>query len=526
MSSRADFVLSYQPLRTIFCFLRNVNKNSHSKKRYNNYLPPMSKTAAASTRKRKPGVPSVESAPTFDTARVELFKSLSQWVFARVLHPCTVPTEATQKQEGYFHGIAIAEDGDNGRQRIWFKKHVSRRQSVFIGPVKVEAAVDACIPEPGDVLMGKLAPSTANPKDGKKAQSPKFVVWYPMTNHLLTLLTIVRNGTTTSESALCNELRPPRPSVSFGCKKKRVVPKGDDDTWALARLILFGNINVFAEEHQNADQGPRMNLSYPPLEFVYRCSSFFGDATIWSRFKEVVPGAEEPVDSESSCLSNDDDDGDEDDGCTKKQATRRQATSSHKQQQQQQTMQPRTDPWSSYGKPVGYNTDLYVRYNTDAALPEAYDPCDSGGINPPLPRTPPPACPVSPVYSPVTPPVSPPYCPLTPPVSPPYCPLTPQVSPPYCPLTPPVSPPYCPVTPPVSPPYCPPASPPASHNVARDYSDHYESYFAPDGPPILTPSAVSSTVMPPRMPPSTMMTIQDLQKIMAEVSSIQKQSCT
>jgi hypothetical protein len=37
---------------------------------------------------------------------------------------------------------------------------------------------------------------------------------------------------------------------------------------------------------------------------------------------------------------------------------------------------------------------------------------------------------------------------------------------------------------------------------------------------------VSSTVMPPRMPPSTMMTIQDLQKIMAEVSSIQKQSCT
>ena len=469
-----------------------IKKNSHSKKAL-----PMSKATASSARKRKT---SVASAPTFDTARVELYKSLNQWVFARVLHPCTVPTgpsptgpsaRATQKQQGYFHGIAIAEDGENARQRIWFKKHVSHRQSVFIGPVKIEAPQDAFIPEPGDVLMGKLAPSTANPKDGKKAQSPKFVLWYPMTNHLLTLLSIVRNGTTTSETALCNELRPPRPSVSFGCKKKRVVPKGEDDTWALARLILFGNINIFAEEHQNARQG--MNLSYPPLEFVYRCSSFFNDATIWSRFKEIVPAAEEPVDSESSCLSNDDEDDDE----------RGTHTTS------KQTVQPITHPWSLHGKPAGYSADLYSRYSADVdvVLPDAYDPFNPDGKNPPLPQTPPPACPVSPVYSPFTPPASP--------KSP-----APPVSPPYFPVTPPGSPAYSPVTPPVSPPYCPPASPPPSPPASIQYDSHdvtnnSELYFTSNGPPPTHTGATTHT--------AAMMTIQDLQKIMAEVSSLQQQ---
>ena len=466
-----------------------------------------SKATPSSTRKRKTSAPSVASAPTFDIARVELFKSLNQWVFARVLHPCTVPTRpaastgTSHQQQGYFHGIAIAEDGENGRQRIWFKKHVSRRQSVFIGPVKIEAPQDTFIPEPGDVLMGKLAQSTANPKDGKKAQSPKFMLWYPMTNHLLTLLSIVRNGTTTSESALCNELRPPRPSVSFGCKKKRVVPKGDDDTWALARLILFGNINIFAEEHQNADKRSSMNLSYPPLEFVYRCSSFFNDATIWSRLKEIVPDAEEPVDSESSCLSNDEDDDDDDDhGYTTKHTTTT-----------KQIVQPAVDPWSLHGKPAGYNADLYLQYSADVVLPDAYDPFNSDGNNPPLPRTPPPACPVSPVYSPVTPPLSPVslgYSPVTPPASPRYSPVSPPASPRYSPVSPPGSP--------VSPPYCPPPSPPASASRIRDGSqdddtNNNESYFTTTEPP-MTHSAMGA-----------MMTIQDLQRIMAQVSSLQQQ---
>ena len=83
-----------------------------------------SKATPSSTRKRKTSAPSVASAPTFDIARVELFKSLNQWVFARVLHPCTVPTRpaastgTSHQQQGYFHGIAIAEDGDKARKQM------------------------------------------------------------------------------------------------------------------------------------------------------------------------------------------------------------------------------------------------------------------------------------------------------------------------------------------------------------------------------------------------------------------------
>ena len=132
-------------------------------------------------------------------------------------------------------------------------------------------------------------------------------MWYPCVNHLFVLRSVVCTGTTLSEDALCRELQPNRHRKTFSAA---LPPKGDQDTWALARLVLFGNVEAFTT--------CSMNLSYPGLEFVYRCSVFFGDNAMWDRFKQLVPDAEPPMeegcndtndedDDESSCLTNDED---------------------------------------------------------------------------------------------------------------------------------------------------------------------------------------------------------------------------
>ena len=449
----------------------------------------MASSSSTKTNKKQKCEPPVapQEAPTFDTARVELYNTLNAWTFGRVLRPCTIPADArkvvgSKEVVTYFHGIAVEHVNSRAPKRIWFKKHVGGAtqgpKDAFIGPVRLVAPASDFIPRVGDILMGKVSePLKVRHDDNdeeehdeehgrRKTRSSKFLYWFAGAGHLRLLFDLVCSGTTHTELELARELRTASSSSSSSSAtvnfaqirkpKPQVVAAtgsgGGDDTWALARLILFGNVEVFAAEHTGTgtatatDDGtpppvPRMNLSCAPLQFVYSCSKFFKDDSIWARFKTLVPDAEEPEED------NEEDDEEEED--------------------------------------VDHNRHEQQRPTTT-----------TGGA-----RTP-----ESPVYAPASPayaPASPAYAPSSPlydPSTPPYDPSTP----PYDPSTPPPS----------SPPYDPSTSPPPSCTTTNyDYDVGEETGPAYDP----TDAAAATVVVSPQQ-----FDIETLRSILREVAEVRR----
>lgn len=208
---------------------------------------------------------STVEAPSFERARLELYQLLSPWSFVRVVRPCV------QGDNGYFHGTGVQHDG----ARVWFQKmrpEVSNEQAQ-VGPLTLKAQPDV-MPRPGDVLMGRTVPT--------KQRSDKLLFYFPAAGHVEKLRVLVEQGTTQTEAQLAHELRARRP-----------VDGGVDDAWALARLILFGNVRAFAEQH--LETSTTMRLSCDPLTFVHTCATDFDDPSIWDAFVALVPDARPPV---------------------------------------------------------------------------------------------------------------------------------------------------------------------------------------------------------------------------------------
>ena len=233
-------------------------------------------------------------APSFDSARQELFYQLNAYQFVRVLGPCRIPDNARQNDAiTFFHGTAVklpppmqTNEGaaSSSRNKVWFKKlspQLVSRTARF-GPLVVHAHPDV-IPDAGDLLMGKIVPNDRT-GDGRESKD-RLHVFYTHVHHLHRLLHLVVNGTSTSEQALAHDLRVRRP-----------VNKGVDDAWALARLILFGNVQVFADQHRGllADR-LCMKLSSDPLTFVYDTATHLEDMTVWDAFVKLVPEAQPPA---------------------------------------------------------------------------------------------------------------------------------------------------------------------------------------------------------------------------------------
>ena len=474
-------------------------------------------------------VPTVtmHEAPTFDAARLQLYKCLDEWVFSRVIRPCTIPLDAieivgTKEVVTYYHGIAMQDVDSVTTRRVWFKKPPSSSQSargrgrgnlsevpthVFIGPIRLSTRGADYIPQVGEVLMGKIviaepAPPTddadsrtppARPRRAAAGGGAKYSFWFPGAEQLRLLYTLVCNGTSLTEYDLAPALRhgtrvdasglasssgggrttaaTPRSrrggdgaaDSDFGRIKKRKSvtlddnetgkhEKGSDDTWALARLILFGNVAAFAAEHRSGQQREGagrenggagaatgggtervMNLSCAPLQFVYSCSKFFKDDSIWTQFQKLVPDAAEP---------EEDDDDDANDYLAHRNDVKNDKPYYDGPRRRPTVVVVGTTPRNAAATGVvsdtrrqGFATTWQPSTSsTSYDVPGAYNPC-------------------SPLYSPATPP----YNPATPPhepATPPYDPATPPyqpVSPPYQPVSPPyqpVSPPYQPVTPP------------------------------------------------------------------------------
>jgi hypothetical protein len=331
-------------------------------------------------------------APSFDTARRSLYAQLSKWCFVRVFRPCTVPPDGRTLVDGkeivtYFHGSAArcavsAVPGSSNK--VWFKKSESRAP-LEIGPLLVEGPSPEYVPRVGDILMGKMTAASSRARPTERAPSreenDRLLFWYPGAGYVETLLTIVCNGTTQAEQQLAHDL-------------KRRVPGSEDDAWAVARLILFGNVAAFAEQHLKRAPKP-MRLSCPPLVFVWKCANDFDDMTIWDKFVQLVPDAQPP-------------------------------------EAPPQAFAPSSGP---IVKPLSFLTDDFVgkpRRSAapppPSALPTAYGygvPAYGPGRPPdvpafrnfPLPDAPTshPASPPFYVTPPGTPPGSPPYCPNTPP---------------------------------------------------------------------------------------------------------------
>jgi len=229
-------------------------------------------------------------APTFETARGELYALLEDWTFGKVLRQCVVPDDAREESADgkqiitYYHGMAATlrtPNQNDTQRRIWFKKPLQDDDPVEVGPVVVPPAESDFVPKPGDTLMGKVV---ENSRSGR--QGWRYVRWYPHARSLHALFNLVRHGTSKSETQLSHDLR---------------VRGGNDDTWALARLVLFGNVAAFAEQHlqqvqqDGTDSKKRnMRLSIPPLEFVHVCAQRLRDDSIWTEFVKLVPDAVPP----------------------------------------------------------------------------------------------------------------------------------------------------------------------------------------------------------------------------------------
>ena len=196
----------------------------------------------------------MSNAPSFDDARETLAGLLDDWVFGTVTS-VKVPDPANE----YYHGVVKTSRG-----RAWFQQTKSARRPQKFGPVTMSTPRET--PKVGDVLMGRADTSAR----------VRLTNWYSDARPMRELAAVCVNGTSKREFQLLGDMRTTH-----------------DDVWALCRLIMFGNVQVFSDAH--LDGTKPMNLSMPPLEFVYATSTALCDTGLWDAFVGLVPTAEPPM---------------------------------------------------------------------------------------------------------------------------------------------------------------------------------------------------------------------------------------
>lgn len=266
------------------------------------------------------------NATSFDVARETIAGLMDNYSFGKVLS-----VKVPDPNSDYYHGYVKTDKGT-----AWFQQSRRGRRALEFGPL--ELAVQEVRPRKGDFLVGKL--------DGDDRRT-KFVGWYSGAGPLKHFYDVCVNGTRKCEVQLMESM---------------CVPGGDDRVWALCRLLMFGNIGVFAREN------PNMNLNMDVVAFVHKASTTLRDASIWDAFVQMVPTATVP----------------------------RPPTPPPEPQFVQRLRNSTTTPQHAWG-----------------AVP--IPPPDVAPMSPPYNPMSPPS---SPPYNPMSPPSSPPYNPISPPSSP------------------------------------------------------------------------------------------------------------
>lgn len=213
-------------------------------------------------------------APSFETAREQLYLKLHYLKFGKMSRDCVVPQDAREVIAGeevvtYFHGRAshIPIGQDRGEGSIWFKKPLMARNAFTLGPVRLEVDPN-CIPRRGDILMGPTGPN--------KDRGLLFRHWYPGGGPICSLFRVVLEGTNKSEAQLYFDMKIQRQELT-------------DQVWALARLVSFGNVQAFAKQHLGTlGREKPMDIGDVPT-FVSECAYEFGDESIWEAFHALAP---------------------------------------------------------------------------------------------------------------------------------------------------------------------------------------------------------------------------------------------
>ena len=402
--------------------------------------------------------------PSYTKARECIYSMLDGWTFCRVERDATIPREDTDS--GYYHFMAtsIKNEENNSKTRVWCKKTTMAGTSLplRIGPVMFSTTDPDYVVRARDIIVGKIVERKQPKQQEGGASSTKkprtryeLVSWYPQAKALLEFYDVLVNGTKHTESQLAHKLRIYNNN------------EANDDLWAVMRLVMFGNVAVFAamakENILQVVHGRPMQLRTSATSFIRQCAKGFCDQNIWKDFIELVPEAEEENTIESV------------------RPYEQTFCNSVYRPTAYKPFQPFDQPFDQPTQPNKYRKPAETTSTSSGYL--SYTP-NSPRYTPNSPRyTPnsPRYTPNSPRYSP-NPPAYSPTSPVYTPTSPVYTPTSPVYTP-TSPVYTPNSPPYTPNSPvytPNSPIYS-PNSPVCSAKISIDKAD----------PPVYAPNSSS-----------------------------------
>lgn len=200
----------------------------------------------------------MNTASSFDVARGTIADLMDNWVFGRV-----ISVKVPDPEDDYYHGYVKTPRG-----RAWFQQSKRGRKPLRVGPIELHS--DSQKPRIGDLMMGRWESCD---------RGNRFIHWYTNAKHLKEFYHVCVNGTHKREFQLMETLR------------------GDDDSvWALSRLLLFGNVRAFADQHHGTNSTMKLKMSV--VEFIHQTSESLRDPSIWDEFVRMVPDARVPYEEE------------------------------------------------------------------------------------------------------------------------------------------------------------------------------------------------------------------------------------
>ena len=266
-------------------------------------------------------VPKPEVAKSYDGCRRALHEVLKGFCFARITSVSQPPPRPGAEGTIFFHCEALEvfptlEAGKRAASEpriFYFDKFMrSKTNTVSLGAASV---VDtplgghhiSCVPNLGDIVMGT---PMANTKP--KARVPMVLInWINNASPVMHLARMVKFGTRCTEAEIREKLQQPASlfaervlsstaaSTIDGVSKRaaELAKAARDDLWALARLILYGNIPLFVtlheqEEHGADPSGRLLAISMRAKAFVELTSfRLKGDMDMVVDFLAAVPQA-------------------------------------------------------------------------------------------------------------------------------------------------------------------------------------------------------------------------------------------
>ena len=212
----------------------------------------------------------------FEVARSNLYAKLYSFTFGKVVRDCKV-VQDLKTNTPFFHGtvksIKIGDDEPHNAT-VWFKKGGTPVCGFQLGPIVCDLPPEGSVPAIGDILMGTMVDDTRTIGE-RRGMHFRYVQWYPNMTALYTLSRILRLGTAKSEAQLSYDLR-----LTHG--------KHKDQVWAIARLVLFGNVQAFVDLFNEKPVARPMQLGSKADVFISECSYAFEDPALWLRFVELT----------------------------------------------------------------------------------------------------------------------------------------------------------------------------------------------------------------------------------------------